>query len=224
MMDNERILFLREVLPFWNKLDAAQQTMLEDSVVHKTFANGESLHSGDEDCSGLFVIKKGRIRTFILSEAGKEITLYRLFERDICIFSASCIIRNINFEVFVTAETDTEALLIPTFVFDRLSKTAIAVADYTNQLMASRFSDVMWVMEQVLFMSFDKRLAVFLLEQANIDGSDTLEITQETIAKHMGSAREVVTRMLKYFHDEGIVELFRGGLKIADRKKLISLT
>ncbi len=224
MMDNENSLFMREILPFWNKIDAAQQRVLEESVVHKTFAQGESLHSGDEDCSGLIVIKKGRIRVFILSEAGKEITLYRLFERDICIFSASCMIRNINFEVFVTAETDTEALLIPTFVFEQLSKTALAVADYTNQLMASRFSDVMWVMEQVLFMSFDKRLAVFLLEQANIEGTDTLEITQETIAKHMGSAREVVTRMLKYFNDEGIVELFRGGLKIADRKKLISLT
>lgn len=224
MMDNENSLFMREILPFWNKIDAAQQRVLEESVVHKTFAQGESLHSGDEDCSGLFVIKKGRIRVFILSEAGKEITLYRLFERDICIFSASCMIRNINFEVFVTAETDTEALLIPTFVFEQLSKTALAVADYTNQLMASRFSDVMWVMEQVMFMSFDKRLAMFLLEQANIEGKDRIHLTQEAIANHLGSAREVVTRMLRYFQEEGIVELFRGGLQIKDRKKLLALT
>lgn len=222
-MDKKQLDFLREVLPFWSKLDEPQQRQFADSVLLKTFERGESLHSGDEDCSGLFVIKSGRIRVFILSEAGKEITLYRLFERDICIFSASCILKNINFEIFVEAETTTTALLIPTLLFEQLSHTSLPVADYASQLMASRFSDVMWVMEQVLFTSFDKRLAAFLLEQANIEGSEKLTITQETIAKHLGSAREVVTRMLKYFHDEGIVELFRGGLRITDINKLKAL-
>lgn len=223
-MENDVTPLMREILPFWGELNDAQQKTLADSVVSKSFVGGESLHSGDEDCLGLFVIKSGRIRVFFLSESGKEVTLYRLFERDICIFSASCIIRNINFEVFVTAETDTEALLIPALIFDRLSRSSIAAADYANQLMASRFSDVMWVMEQVMFMSFDKRLAMFLLEQANIEGKDRIHITQEAIANHLGSAREVVTRMLKYFQEEGIVELFRGGLEIKDRKKLLGLT
>lgn len=223
-MESETLQLMRKTLPFWGELDDAQQKMLEDSVVSKTFAQGESLHSGDEDCLGLFVLNSGRIRVFFLSESGKEITLYRLFERDICIFSASCIIRNINFEVFITAETHTQALLIPTLIFDRLSKSSIAVAGYANQLMASRFSDVMWVVEQVLFMSFDKRLAIFLLEQANMEGKDRIQITQEAIANHIGSAREVVTRMLKYFQEDGIVELFRGGLQIKDRKKLLALT
>lgn len=223
-MESETLQLMRKTLPFWGDLNDTQQKMLADSVVNKTFAKGESLHSGDDDCSGLFVLKSGRIRVFFLSESGKEITLYRLFERDICIFSASCIIRNINFEVFVSAETHTQALLIPTLMFDRLSQSSIAVATYANQLMASRFSDVMWVMEQVLFMSFDKRLAIFLLEQANMEGKDRIHITQEAIANHIGSAREVVTRMLKYFQEEGIVELFRGGLQIKDRKKLLALT
>lgn len=223
-MENVVTPLMREILPFWGELTDAQQKTLTDSVIRKTFTKGESLHSGDEDCLGLFVIKSGRIRVFFLSESGKEVTLYRLFERDICIFSASCIIRNINFEVFVTAETDTEALLIPALIFDRLSRSSIAAADYANQLMASRFSDVMWVMEQVMFMSFDKRLAMFLLEQANIEGKDRIHLTQEAIANHLGSAREVVTRMLRYFQEEGIVELFRGGLQIKDRKKLLALT
>lgn len=223
-MENEDLQFMRETLPFWDELNDAQQKSLKDSVTKKTFVRGESLHSGDEDCLGLFVLKSGRIRVFFLSETGKEITLYRLFERDICIFSASCIIRNINFEVFVTAETHTQALLIPTLVFDRLSNSSIAASAYANQLMASRFSDVMWVMEQVLFMSFDKRLAIFLLEQANMEGKDRIQLTQEAIANHIGSAREVVTRMLKYFQEEGIVELFRGGVKITNRKKLLALT
>jgi len=222
-LEKEHLDFLRNVLPFWSRLDETQQKQLEDSVLLKTFESGESLHHGDEDCSGLFVIKTGRVRVFILSETGKEITLYRLLEREVCLFSASCIFKNINFEIFVEAEAKTTALLIPTLLFEKLSQTSLPVADYVSQLMASHLSEVMWVMEQVLFTSFDKRLASFLLEQANIEDSDKLTITQETIANHLGSAREVVTRMLKYFHDEGMVELFRGGLQITDRKKLQNL-
>jgi len=165
-------------------------------------------------------VRKGQARAYIVSETGKEITLYRLLERDMCIFSASCMLRNISFEILVEAEKDTEAFLIPSSVYQDLLRNSIAVSDYTNQLMSSRFSDVMWIMEQVLFMSFDKRLGLFLLEQANIDGTDRLLITHETIARHMGTAREVVTRMLKYFAAEGLVELFRGGVILKDHEEL----
>lgn len=132
-------------------------------------------------------------------------------------------LRNISFDVYVEAEKETDALLIPTTVYSTLSKESLAVSDYTNQLMSSRFSDVMWVMEQVLFMSFDKRLALFLLEQAEIEGTDRLSMTQEVIARNLGSAREVVTRMLKYFQSEGLVSLFRGGVEITDREGMEAL-
>jgi len=222
-MDSEALGFMRDTIPFWNKLNIEQQKNLVHAAVVKNFKAGDSLHAGDEDCSGLFIIMTGRVRAFIISETGKEITLYRLFERDICLFSASCIIKNINFEVMAEAETDSRAILIPTLIVNNLLKQSVEASEYMNELLASRFSDVMWVMEQVLFMSFDRRLAIFILEQANFEGSDTLKITHETIARHMGSAREVVSRMLKYFNDEGMVELFRGGLKIKDRKRLTDL-
>ena len=166
------------------------------------------------------MVRSGQVRVYIISESGKEITLYHLFERDVCIFSASCIMKNINFDVYVQAEKESRALLIPAPVYDQLNKTSLPVSDYTNQLMSSRFSDVMWVMEQVLFMSFDRRLAIFLMEQSAIEGADTLPVTHETIAKHMGTAREVVTRMLRYFQSEGMVSLSRGGIMITDREKL----
>ncbi len=217
------ITYLHEVLPFWGRLTAEQQREVEQASVGRSFQKGESVHNGAADCSGLIIIRSGQVRTFMLSPQGKEITLYRLFERDICIFTASCIMKNISFEVYMEAERDTEAILIPTRLYDRLNRSNIAVSDYTNQLMSSRFSDVMWVMEQVLFSSFDKRLAGFLLEQSAIDGADLLAITHETIARHLGSAREVVTRMLKYFQSEGMVTLTRGGITIADRSHLESL-
>jgi CRP/FNR family transcriptional regulator, anaerobic regulatory protein len=219
----EDLVFLKNVLPFWEKLTEEQKLSLSNSAAPRRYHRGESMQNTSAQCAGLFLVKHGQLRIFIISENGKEITLYRLFDNDICIFSASCIMKNINFQIYVEAEQKTEVLLIPTSVYNQLNQTSLPVLDYTNQLMASRFSDVMWVMEQVLFTSFDKRLAHFLLEQSTIDGFDNLTITHEAIAKHMGSAREVVTRMLKYFQDEGMVKLARGEITLTDRKKLENL-
>ncbi len=223
-MENELTAFLSDVLPFWNSLDGAQKSRLENAAALKSLQPGDSFGGEDEDCSGLYIVKSGRVRVYIISETGREITLYRLLERDICLFSASCLLKNINFKTYTQAETETEAVLIPTHAYQLISQNSPEVAGFTSQLMASRFTDVMWVMEQVLFSSFDSRLASFLLEQSNLVESDRLAITQEEIANHMGSAREVVNRMLKYFRDEGAVELFRGGVLIKDRKKLQNLT
>lgn len=220
MLGLAEMTFLKECLPFWKQLEEGEKQMLMASATPRHFEQGQAMHGGERSCAGVYLVKSGQVRCYIFSEAGKEITLYRLFERDICIFSASCMMRNIRFTIFVEAEKATDAILIPTEVYHQLSESSLPVADYTNQLMSARFSEVMWMMEQVLFMSFDKRLAIFLLEQAGIEGSDTLHMTQETMAKHLGSAREVVTRMLKYFQQEGIVDLFRGGVTITDRKKL----
>lgn len=216
--------YFQEILSFWKDLTEPQIKLLQQSIQLKRFARGESMKSGSDQCSGLFLLKSGQVRAYIVSESGKEITLYRLFERDVCIFSASCIMKNIQFDLFIEAEKGTEAYLIPIQVFERLSKESLAVQAFANDLMASRFTEVMWIMEQALFMTLDKRLAIFLLEQSNIEESDCIEITHEKIANHLGSAREVVTRMLKYFQNEGLVTINRGAIEIIDRRKLELLT
>jgi len=95
-----------------------------------------------------------------------------------------------------------------------------AVANYTNEIMASRFSDVMWLVEQIMWKSMDKRLAAFLADEAVLEGTTSLRITHEKIANHMGTAREVITRLLRYFQNEGVVKLTRGGIEITDEKRL----
>lgn len=216
--------FYQEGLKFWKDLSEEQRTLLQQSMIKKSFNKGESMRSGSQNCSGLFLLESGQIRAYIISESGKEITLYRLFDRDICIFSASCIMKNISFDIFIETEKETVAYLIPTPIFDKLSKESMAVQSFTNELMASRFSEVMWIMEQALFMTLDKRLAVFLLEHSNIDETDNIEITHEKIANNLGTAREVVTRMLKYFQNEGMVSLNRGSINLLDKNKLEQLT
>lgn len=214
---------LEQYFPIWDKLTAKEQELLHSVAVKRTAPKGTLLHNGAADCVGLFVIRSGQLRAFILSDEGKEITIYRLFERDICLFSASCMMQSIQFDVTIEAEKDSELWIIPTDAYKKLMEDSLVVANYTNEIMASRFSEVMWLVEQIMWKSFDKRLAAFLLEESALDGSDTLKITHDKIAAHMGTAREVVTRMLRYFQSEGMVVLTRGTIELTNQKRLRQL-
>lgn len=209
--------------PVWNDLNTAQKNLISDSLTARQVKKGTILHNGNLDCTGLLLIKSGQLRTYILSDEGREITLYRLFDMDMCLLSASCIMRSIQFEVIIEAEKDTDLWVIPAETYKSIMQESAAAANYTNELMASRFSDVMWLIEQIMWKSLDKRVALFLFEEASIEESNELEIIHETIANHLGSHREVITRMLRYFQDEGLVRLSRGKITILDMKRLEAL-
>ena len=170
------------------------------------------------------MVEDGQLRAYALSPDGREITLYRLLERDICLFSASCMLRGIKFDITIEAEQDTHFWLVPAEVYRRAVTQSIELSNYTNQLMAERLSDVMWLLEKVLWQSMDQRLAGFLLEESNLAGSDELSITHEAVARHLGTAREVVTRMLKYFKNEGLITLTRGTIRILDKERMEALS
>lgn len=216
--------YFLDLLPFYKKLPTLWKKRLLAGSQMTHFNKGTMIHAGEEQCSGLFIFLSGRVKAYMVTESGKEITLYRLMDRDVCIFSASCLMKNITFDVHIQAETDVKAIRIPVKLYDEMEKEVISVANFSNDLISSRMSDVMWVLEQIVFMSFDKRLALFLLEQFRLEDSDELIMTQEQIAANLGSAREVVSRMLKYFAKEGILEVVRGGVRLLSMEKLIKLT
>ena len=220
-LSNEALL--RECFPFWDSLaESDKETFLRSSQsVH--FERGRNIHDGRE-CTGVIIIKKGTLRIYMLSEEGKEITLYRLYAGDMCILSASCVLEAITFDVFVDAEEDSDCVVIGGCAYAELSERIKEVKLFALECALSRFSDVMWVMQQILFMSMDKRLAIFLLDECAKNGSDTVSLTHEQIAKYMGSAREVVSRMLKYFSSEGLVSVSRGGVRLLDKKRLRALS
>ena len=209
--------------PIWNQLTKNQQDRLLGSLMTSRVSKGTVVHNGSADCTGLLLLKSGQLRAYILSDEGREITLYRLFDMDMCLFSASCIMRSIQFEIIIEAEKDTELWIIPADVYKNIMNESAPAANYTNELMASRFSDVMWLIEQIMWKSLDKRVAAFLLEEAALEGTYELKITHETIANHLGSHREVITRMLRYFQNEGMVRLSRGMVAVLDEKKLRAL-
>ena len=209
--------------PIWDKLTPDEQAQLLQRAELRSVKAGTVLHNGNMDCLGLLVICSGQLRVYTLSDEGREITLYRLFDRDICLFSASCVMTNIQFEVIVEAEKDSQMWVLPSGLFKQMMEQSAVVANYANQLISSRFSEVMWLMEQIMWKSFDKRLAGFLLDESHLEGTKLLKITHEKIANHMGTAREVVTRMLRYFQSEHIVRLTRGSVEILDEQALEAL-
>ena len=213
----------REIFPFWDVCSEKDKDDICQNSRALSYPRGTQIHNG-EDCSGVILVRTGCLRVYMMSEQGKDITLYRLYPGDLCMLSASCVLQAITFDVFVDAEEDSECYVISGSAFSMVSERNEQIKIFSLQTALSRFSDVMWVMQQILFMSMDKRLAIFLLDETARTGGDTVFLTHEQIAKYMGSAREVVSRMLKYFSGEGIVSLSRKGVKIIDKQRLRALT
>ena len=223
-MNQSTVSDLSNMLPFWQNLKEEERERILHSTVLNNYAGGSNIRGKEGDCAGVVGVREGRLRAYLQSEEGKEVTLFRLVEGDVCLLSASCIMKNIAFDVFMDAECDTALYVINPAAYEEIAKENSAVGNFMTELLSMRFSEAMWVMEQILFMKMDKRLAIFLLEQASLEGGDTVTLTHEQIAGHLGTAREVISRMLKYFSNEEIISLSRKGIKILNRKKLTSFT
>ena len=215
---------LAAAFPFFEALDTIDRELLCDNALPVRFPRGTRIHDASE-CTGVMLVLSGSLRVYMLSEAGKEITLYRLFAGDVCMLSASCVLDSITFDVHVDAEEDSECIRIGGSAFAEVSEHVPEMKIFALESAVSRFSGVMWTMQQILFMPFPRRLAVFLLDELARTGGDTVKLTHEQIAKYMGSAREVVSRQLRQFADIGLVTASRSeGIRVLDKKRLRSLT
>lgn len=219
-MDREELKRFFENYPdFWGHLNENEKNFTLETSHCVSYHTGQSVHSSNNRCAGVLFLVEGDLRVYIMSEEGKEVTLYRLSAGDICIMSASCVMDDVTFDVYVDATTDVSAVLLPTSTFSKLQKGNIYIENFSNKIKARRFSDVMWTMQQILFFSFDRRLAIFLYDEY-VKNGPIIRYSHLEIARFLGSAREVVSRMLKYFESEGIVTVSRKEIEIIDKKKL----
>lgn len=215
---------LSAAFPFWEHLAVADRELLCDNAISVRFARGARIHDASE-CTGVMIVRSGSLRVYMLSESGKEITLYRLFAGEVCMLSASCVLENITFDVHVDAEEDSECVRIGGTAFAEVSERVPEMKVFALESAVNRFSGVMWTMQQILFMPFERRLAVFLLDELSRTGGDVIKLTHEQIATYMGSAREVVSRQLRHFCAEGLVTTSRSeGIRVLDKKRLRALT
>ena len=224
IQNGQLISLLEKSFSFWDKISDLEKAALMDNISDIKYEKGTCLSGSDDSCAGVFLIRSGTLRVYMLSEDGKDLTLFRLNPGEICILSASCVLKLIRFEVLIEAETECRILVVNAGFFSDLAARNIWVENFSYKVAAERFSDVMEAIQRIFFLSVDKRLANFLLEEIERNNTNVVPVTHEQIARYIGSAREVVSRTLKSFYVLGAVELSRGGIKIVDKKLLQSMS
>ena len=212
-----------ETLPFWKELTDDQKQLLSTHIIERSFQKGDILNHGSQECTGLEMKVKGQARIIMMSPQGNEITLYRLLEQDVCVLSAACMIHSLTFTVSMEFETDAVILLIPKQILQIVSSQNCRVKDFTMELVADRFSSVMNTMHDVMFSSNEHRLAQALLTQMQLQEAASLQLTHDTLAHELGTAREVVSRLLKQFQRDGLLQQSRGCITILDEQRLTRL-
>jgi len=213
-------ILLPRVLPFWDALaESDRETLLERARIQQ-FKKGEIIHNCTGACLGLIAILKGNLCSCMLSEEGREITLFPLYEGDLCVFGSACVLRPVTCHSHLAAEVDSDVLMIPHAVWEDLMRRNVRVECFAHKLSACLLSTVLSTMQQMLFLDFDTRLAIHLVRESERTKSNRIRTTHEKIARNIGSAREVVTRMLKKFSDMGIVEVRRGVVVILEPAEL----
>lgn len=203
-------------LPFWANLSPDEKAVVSQRAVTKRFAKGQLVSSNSSSCLGIVLILSGGVRVGLVSDEGREITLFRAGEGEVCVSTASCVIRQLAFDTDVTAETDTAILVIPSSVCAKLMESNIHVRAFVFEMQAERYSQTVRAIQAMLFKRFDQRLATYLVSEHDRTGSAEVKKTQEEIARDVNSAREVVARMLHEFSTRGLVEIRRGSIRLRD--------
>ena len=213
---------LADALPFWPQLTPEEQDLFRRTAVDANIPKGTITHRADQDCRGIMLVLSGQLRAYIVSEEGREVTLYRVQAGEVCVLSSSCLMYAIVFDVLIEAMEDTQVLTLPVNALAPLTQQKPEVELFLYKTASERFSDIMWTIQQILFMGMDRRTAIFLWDEYTRQG-EVIPMTHDEVARYIGSAREVVTKVLKYFAQEGIVALRRGKITILDKNKLRQL-
>ena len=211
---------LAAAFPFWARLSGQEKESFVQGCVPAAYTKGTHVHRADMGCKGVILVHSGLLRVYIVSEEGREVTLFRIRQGETCVLSASCLLDAIQFDILIEAAEDTRVSTLPAGVLDRVMESNPYVGLYLYRQAAERFSDVMWMMQQILFMGADRRVAIFLWDEMARENKTVLSMTHDEIARNIGSAREVVSKVMKYLSEEGIVALKRGQVEIRDREKL----
>lgn len=199
-------------LSIWDHLNETQRQVLLRGTVEQVLPHGGLL----EEDNGLLLLLKGSIRVYLLSEEGREVTLFHLRSGDVCTLGAAHVSDQLPFAPQMIVEEDCRFLLTRASIMESLTAENLAVRSFVYEQGSRHLVQMVWAMEQILFLHVDRRLACFLLEVSERTGSTELHMTHEQIAQQISSAREVVARMVKRFSAQGLVESRRGILYLTD--------
>lgn len=213
---------LSAVLPFWGRLREAQREGLITNTRSVRYKKGSQLADVGESC-GVIIVRRGRICAYSVSEQGREVALLTCRSGDICLLAAHGLVDTAAFNICVAAETEVNALAIGSHAFEEVCKSCVQAEGFTRRLISQHFCRVVGNLQSMLLDSPEQRLAVYLCDFSDRIGSSRVAVTHEQLAKHIGTAREVVSRTLKRLSDNGIVSLERGAVIIIDKARLRAL-
>lgn len=220
MLTVSETAFLEKHTQFWELLTVQEKALINENTSCKKYEKGQNLFSSGRECLGLVVVKSGKLRIYTVSEEGRDVTFSRLDTASVCMLTAGCALNSTSVDVMVDIEENSEVFIISPQCIMGIIERNTRVESFLLRSALNKLTEIIWGLQQILFMSMDKRLATFLLEESISLNAEEIKLTHEQIAKYVGSAREVVSRMLKYFEQEGIVKLQRGSIQIIDRQKL----
>lgn len=199
-----------EVLP--GGLSAQGEQMLARGLTRRRFARGKTIIEKGQAVSGAYLVLEGRLRVFTLTPAGKEATLYFIAPGETCVLALNSLFNNLLYPAWVQCEEDTVVGVVGGPTYRALFEREPAIQNLTIQALSSAVFRLMAELEQIHSCRLDQRLANFLLGQAGGDG--VLRKTQQEIAAHMGTTREVVARLMGEFVARGDVATGRGQVRI----------
>jgi len=206
---------LKTLFPFLLELPEKTYRTIINSGRYETAHIGETLMEEGRVCLGIALVMSGSIRIYKISETGREVTLYRIRPGETCVLAASCMLGGMTFPIIAEAEQETELFMIPKQTFETEFARSSVMQRFIFRQNAEKLVDIISVLDDIAFERIDKRLIRYLLANG-----DTLKTTHEKIAMELGTAREVVSRLLKDFENQGLVGLRRGSVKIKKRRQL----
>jgi CRP/FNR family transcriptional regulator len=208
-------------LPVFRNLSPAGKETLDKGMLRKEIAPATPiLHKGSQ-VSGAYVVTRGRLRVFSIARSGSEATLYCIDPGETCVLALNCLFQDLLYPAWVASEAQTEVAVIPGPVYRRLFEREPSIQNLTVQALSTAVFRLMSELEQVHFHKLEHRLADFILRRASSDG--ILRITQQEMACHLGTTREVVARILRAFVAKDFVETRRGMTRVRDSAGMAEL-
>ncbi len=184
------------------------------------FAKGEQLYEEGFPCPFVPFIVSGKVRVFKIGESGREITLYRVQPGEVCVLSSTCSVADKQYPAIAEAEEPAVVYVVPGRAFRKMLSRFPVLHELIFNIMSERLVDMMGVIDDVAFARVDLRLATRLLRETDPPSPNVVKTTHAQLAIELGSAREVISRILKDFERKGFVNLVRGHVEVVSREQL----
>lgn len=211
-------------LELWNRMSESERQMMVAAAEIRQFPAGSSIYSPARQCLGMLIVETGVIKSSLISEEGKRATLFRLRAGEVCVLSMPCMLAALTFDIEITAEQESKLVIVPSRIFSRLASENVYLENFSYRVAMERFSSVVKALEQLLFLSLNQRIGMFLLNESAAAHSAEICLTQEQIAESIGSAREAVARGLKQMVQAELISVSRGKITIISQEGLHQLT